>query len=589
MQSPNFAPLEYLNASAVNSAFALVSGNSNTSLYSTFSPGLLFPEQVALTVSGLSVTAVCPAPFGIAWSNGVISQAHGTQTNQNTNTYSVSFSGLVPASGTILVFLYAAYAQIQQSPYQVNGPPVGNPDYSPNNVPTTAYAANIDSFSMGSTSGGLPGGAIGLSAGQVEIARFLLSAGATGLPSPNLAYQTRAGSYGNDRVVDANGTPSLSLSNAGSHVFFIIPAPSGVTLPAVSGANGVNYSFTASSGVTGQVFSNGNDPILGSSQNPSVPVTSFTVQPGCSYFVEGIRGAWFIKNISQVGMPVLTQNLNIYVSPTGSDLNNGLSPATPFQTLQRAFNYVQQGYNLGGFQVICNLANGTYQGFTATGPLVGQLGAQVNYGIGGGVGSEIPAQSQLGAFIINGNASNPSAVVLTTSGGLANYFVVRSCIGSSVAMQNCTLTSSATGANGTTGILVDPGSQFVVGQGVNFGSFPTGEFSFHCSVNGTLFFAGNYTISGGALAHIFTCGSGARAMYLPIQCQITTSINFGFFLLVSENSTVDAEAVQFVNQNLVTGEAYNIQLNGVVNTNGKNRNTWFPGFGGSITTGGQFG
>src|SRR6185312_15265456 len=47
----------------------------------------------------------------------------------------------------------------------------------------------------------------------------------------------------------------------------------------------------------------------------------------------------------------LSANLNLYVSSAGNDLNSGLSPNSAFQTLQRAWNTIINGYDLNGFTI----------------------------------------------------------------------------------------------------------------------------------------------------------------------------------------------------------------------------------------------
>lgn len=57
--------------------------------------------------------------------------------------------------------------------------------------------------------------------------------------------------------------------------------------------------------------------------------------------------------------PKATENLNLYVSPTGSDTNDGLAASTPFATLQAACNVIQNKRDhLGRWRVF--LAAGTY-------------------------------------------------------------------------------------------------------------------------------------------------------------------------------------------------------------------------------------
>ena len=56
----------------------------------------------------------------------------------------------------------------------------------------------------------------------------------------------------------------------------------------------------------------------------------------------------------------LTGNLNLYVSTTGSDSNNGLTSVTPFLTRQKAWDTVMNHYDLCGYTVNIQCAGGTY-------------------------------------------------------------------------------------------------------------------------------------------------------------------------------------------------------------------------------------
>ena len=62
----------------------------------------------------------------------------------------------------------------------------------------------------------------------------------------------------------------------------------------------------------------------------------------------------------------LALNLTYFVNNTGSDTNDGLTAATPFQTIQAAINASQQ-YDPSGFQVKIVVADGTYAPFSCGG------------------------------------------------------------------------------------------------------------------------------------------------------------------------------------------------------------------------------
>lgn len=65
---------------------------------------------------------------------------------------------------------------------------------------------------------------------------------------------------------------------------------------------------------------------------------------------------------SSGGRTILTGNTNFYVSSTGSNSNDGLTPATAQATLQHMVNTIASKYDGGGFNITINVAAGTYVG-----------------------------------------------------------------------------------------------------------------------------------------------------------------------------------------------------------------------------------
>ena len=64
-------------------------------------------------------------------------------------------------------------------------------------------------------------------------------------------------------------------------------------------------------------------------------------------------------SLNGVGRELLTSARTYYVSTSGSDSNDGLTVGNPFLTIQKAID-VANGIDSGGFNVIIQLANGTY-------------------------------------------------------------------------------------------------------------------------------------------------------------------------------------------------------------------------------------
>lgn len=100
------------------------------------------------------------------------------------------------------------------------------------------------------------------------------------------------------------------------------------------------------------------------------------------------------------GREVLTANRDYYISPTGSDSNNGLSPTSPFLTPQK-FADVAGTLDRGIYTVTGNFAAGTYN---IAANAVGQTPA-LFLTPKDGVGD--------GEIIYKGNTSNPETVIFT--------------------------------------------------------------------------------------------------------------------------------------------------------------------------------
>lgn len=174
---------------------------------------------------------------------------------------------------------------------------------------------------------------------------------------------------------------------------------------------------------------------------------------------------------------VLTSALNYYVATTGSDSNDGLSAGSPFATIQAAVRAIRN-WRQGGNAITINVANGTYA-----------AGADV-----GGVQLAAPDISSL-TFI--GNVAAPSAVIIDVAGG--NCFNAKN--GAKFRVEGFTLRTSGSGSclNATTGGVITHGS-------VVFGT--CAGFHKQATDGGMIFNSGDYTINGGAVAHIHVTTNG---------------------------------------------------------------------------------
>lgn len=162
--------------------------------------------------------------------------------------------------------------------------------------------------------------------------------------------------------------------------------------------------------------------------------------------------------------------VNFYVATTGSDSNNGLSSGAPFLTLQHAIN-VALSYDAGGWDVIINIANGTYQGFLCLSPLVGANSA----------GIQIKGTNGSANVTIADTTTNPAAILTA---------------------NDCVLTLSGLTITSTNGSDLFPSyaAHIKVGSDVVFGASHFGQI--HAETGGSVEFSESTTFTGNAPAAV---------------------------------------------------------------------------------------
>lgn len=372
MNFPQFGADQYIDQDSMNAAFAAVSGSMQLPIKSFRYPGLVGASSASFTISGLFVNSSLPAPFGVAFATGVLAQAHGTTNGADTQSYSTSFSSLVPASGAaVTAYLVASYQQIQQTPVAVVGPPQGHPDYNPNFVPYTLYQNLVDSLALSATTG-VPDNAT-----SFELCRFTLTSGMALLPAATTSFQqwalpVRASS------ARANGGFCTIYENPGN--------PNGV-LPG-----------TAASATTA--------PDLCWDTTEIMFWVCTTTGPAAS-------AVW-----TPLAPPVVTTPTNIYINAAGgSDSNNGLSPATAFLTLQKGQNYAA-GLSIRGpsGSVIVNAVGNFTSGVVINAGPIGAAGPS-SYTWNFSSGSSITAGASSCFYVDNGAAVTLDGPVTLVSNG----------------------------------------------------------------------------------------------------------------------------------------------------------------------------
>lgn len=261
----------------------------------------------------------------------------------------------------------------------------------------------------------------------------------------------------------------------------------------------------------------------------------------------------------------LTAPLSVFVNAgTGNDNNSGLDASHPKATLQAAYNLVANNYDLNGYQVTINVANGTYtSGVVAVGPVPGMSSATPQTG------------NPPDCINFVGNAGSPSSVIVNVTNG--NCFTA---IGGAA----FTVNGFHIQASGSQASYVNQGSGLYAadGGGIIFANVEFGACTIQINAANLGFISSNgasYSIVGSATAHI----QAATMSYVTITSSHVTLTGTPSFSGSSSAAFVIVIDAAFVNANgttfsgSATGARYNmVTPNAAIGTNGGGAN-FFPG------------
>jgi hypothetical protein len=249
----------------------------------------------------------------------------------------------------------------------------------------------------------------------------------------------------------------------------------------------------------------------------------------------------------------LTANTDFYVDiNSGVDTNDG-SVSRPWKTLQRAWNYIQQQLDLGGFIVTIHVADGAYSvasgvALSASGSIVGQSNAS-------------------GSIVFIGNAGTPANCVIATSNGNA----VNLSNGASLTLNGFKITAG--GANPVGFGISAQGASTLSFQNLEFGA--CGNAQLTSATGSQISLIGNYRISGAAPIHV-----RSHALGLINLNQFTCTLVGPFltysqaFASVDELGLIESVGMSWVGT--ATGSRYGAGTGGQINTQGSGA-TYFPG------------
>ncbi len=245
-----------------------------------------------------------------------------------------------------------------------------------------------------------------------------------------------------------------------------------------------------------------------------------------------------------------------FVSPTGSDANDGLSAATPYLTIAKAYAVVSGSLDFGGQAVTIQLANGTY---------AGGLAIQTAW-VGGGT------------LVLQGNTATPSSVIVNPGVfGAYGVYVVAPLPGV-LSITGIKFVCAATAIHHESAGLLRFGK-------VDFGT--CGSYHIATAAPGAKIEASDaYAISGPALIHWLANGQGLISVAGRTITITGTPVFAAAFAYATRLSQIQGFANTFTGT--ATGVRYLVDGNSLIFTNSAGATAYPGSSAGSVSTGGQY-
>ncbi len=274
--------------------------------------------------------------------------------------------------------------------------------------------------------------------------------------------------------------------------------------------------------------------------------------------------AWILNGPAIPNRIKLVGDITLYVATTGLDTNTGLVVGDPWLTPQHAVEVVRDTYDLAGYNITIQCADGTY---SVVGNVVNASGAFV-----GAVGPESVA--------IVGNLVTPANVVFNAGAASSSCIVAQH-----KAMLSAYGIKYTGNFAGTVGLYATTGGHIVYGT-CTFGTFSGTSIHAYANLGGTLTAAADYTVNGNSGYHL-VAGACSIAAVNGRTVTISGAPAFGQnFCQAGSGGYVESVGSNYAGA--ATGTRYNASLNGVLNTGGGGAN-YFPGdVAGATATGGQY-
>jgi hypothetical protein len=324
--------------------------------------------------------------------------------------------------------------------------------------------------------------------------------------NPSNIAQALAGPAGNDAEQNTRRTQSAVLSLVAG-------------TPAATGSQVAPAASPGCVGLYAVTVANGQSTIVSS---------NIAIAPNAPFLPNNLAG---------LRQPVYGQQLNLYVSPSGSDTNPGTSAQYPFQTINAALASAAQNYDFANASVTINLAAGNY------------AGCEVN-----GAAISTPVK-------ILGNTASPNTVTITGTGADC----VWSINGASVSITGVTCIMGSTSSQGIA-CLHAQGGTIGIGPGVVLGS--SAGYHIACQTGGFIgvaLGATSYKVTGSALAHWY-CDSNGIIGTFGVTLTLTGTPNFSVAFADVSGGELQCYGMTFSGS--ATGIRYSVGNYGIIITNG---------------------
>lgn len=253
----------------------------------------------------------------------------------------------------------------------------------------------------------------------------------------------------------------------------------------------------------------------------------------------------------------IRSDLAYYVSASGSDAADGLSPTSAFATLQKAWDTLCK-LDLSIYTATINVAAGAY---------------------GAGIVSNA-APTGGASIIIQGDVASPASTAITTSN---HGFYFGGALPCPLTIRGFKI--AATGAS--KGGVVMAGRGVATCLSIEAGAGGTGYCGFYATQGegARIIISTGQTVSGSMPAYVSSIGGVVQFYAVPVTLTGAPAFSWGFAQCANMGMIL-AAGVTF--SGTATGLRYGVSLNSVIHTNGGGAN-FFPGsVAGTASSGGQY-